>query len=138
MMCCKHPERMAAGACSYSGKFYCEEDLVELDGRMYAKDNMSRVLAEATEKAADKARQQSAASHQPMVFMNAGGGGGGSSSSSSSSAAASSGNGHGAIVVHGGIRHWLHITLSILTGGVWLIVYIPLLLFGGKKVTLIK
>ena len=56
MMCCKHPERMAAGACSYSGKFYCEEDLVELDGRMYAKDNMSRVMAEATDKAIDKAR----------------------------------------------------------------------------------
>lgn len=135
MMCCKHPERMAAGACAYSGKFYCEEDLVEIDGRMYAKDNMSRVLAAASEKAADKARQQSAATHQPMVFMNAGGGG---ASSSSSSSASSSGSGHGAIVVQGGTRHGLHILLSILTGGLWLFVYIPILLFGGKKITVIK
>ena len=30
------------------------------------------------------------------------------------------------------LNHVLHIILSILTGGLWLIVYVPLLIFKGK------
>ena len=30
------------------------------------------------------------------------------------------------------LNHPLHIILSILTGGLWLIVYVPLLIFKGK------
>ena len=52
MVCSKHPDRPAAGACAYSGKLYCAEDLVEVNGKMYAKDNLGKVMSEAQEKAA--------------------------------------------------------------------------------------
>lgn len=74
MRCSKHPEREAAGVCSYSGKPYCAEELVEVSGKYYAKDNLDRVFGEM--------QTQASKSNTPMVFMNAGGG-----SSSSSSAA---------------------------------------------------
>ncbi|GAK59594.1 hypothetical protein U27_06579 [Candidatus Vecturithrix granuli] len=80
MNCSKHPEKPAAGACVYCGKFYCTECLVEVKGKMYCRDDMSKVFDEIKE----QTKQQS--SSGPMVFMNAGGG-----ASSSSSAAASSG-----------------------------------------------
>lgn len=66
MKCSKYPERDAAGICAYSGKPYCAEELVEVQGRMYAKDNLSAVMAE----------KEKAGNSTPMVFMNAGGGGG--------------------------------------------------------------
>lgn len=50
----------------------------------------------------------------PTVFMNAGGGGG---------AAIGSG-----FQLHG-FRHWLHIILTLITGGMWLPVYVLLYLF---------
>jgi TM2 domain-containing membrane protein YozV len=71
MQCAKHPEHGAAGVCSYSGKPYCKEELVEGEGKFYAKDNLAYVMAELRERA--KA--------SPMVFMNAGGGGGAAASS---------------------------------------------------------
>ncbi len=79
MKCSTHPDRDAQGVCAYSGKPYCSEDLVEVHGKMYAKENLARVFSELKEEA----------TKQPMVFMNAGGGG----ASSSSSAAASSASG---------------------------------------------
>ncbi len=45
--CAVHPDRTAAGVCSYSGKFYCAECLVEIDGKNYGKENLSHVLAAA-------------------------------------------------------------------------------------------
>jgi hypothetical protein len=75
MKCSKYSDRDAAGVCSYSGKPYCSDELVEVQGKMYGKDNLGFVMAEI--------KEQSQKSNQPMVFMNAGGGGGGSSSSSS-------------------------------------------------------
>lgn len=48
MKCSKHPEREAAGICCYSGKPFCEEDLVEIKGKMYGKDYLSNVFEEAT------------------------------------------------------------------------------------------
>jgi hypothetical protein len=38
MKCSKHVDHEAAGVCSYSGKAYCAEELIELDGRFYGKD----------------------------------------------------------------------------------------------------
>jgi TM2 domain-containing membrane protein YozV len=75
MKCSKYFDRDAAGVCSYSGKPYCSDELVEVQGKMYGKDNLGFVMAEI--------KEQAQKSNQPMVFMNAGGGGGGSSSSSS-------------------------------------------------------
>lgn len=65
MKCTKYPDRDAAGVCSYSGKPYCVEELVEVDGKVYAKDNLSAVMAALKEQ-----------TNSPNVFMNAGGGGG--------------------------------------------------------------
>ena len=58
----------------------------------------------------------------PNVFMN--------SSSSASSAASTDGH-------VGGLRsfnHLLHIVLTVITGGLWLLVYIPLFIFRNKKI----
>ena len=60
------------------------------------------------------------------VFMNAGGGG-----SSSSSAAAAAGAGGNQLR---SFNHLLHIFLSCITVGAWLIVYILLYLFRNKNV----
>lgn len=85
MQCSKHPEHEAAGICAYSGKPYCAEELVEVSGKMYGKDNLSLVFSEAKELAAKQNN------NVPMVFMNAGGAA--SSASSAASAAAASGYG---------------------------------------------
>lgn len=69
MKCSKYPERDAAGVCAYSGKPYCAEELVEVQGKMYAKDNLNHVMAEMKERL-------SGSNPNPMIFMNAGGGGG--------------------------------------------------------------
>jgi TM2 domain-containing membrane protein YozV len=69
MKCSKFPEREAAGICAYSGKPYCAEELVEVQGKMYAKDNLGFVMAEMKEKFSGSSGST------PMVFMNAGGGG---------------------------------------------------------------
>ena len=47
MNCSKHPEVAAAGTCSYCGKPYCSECLVEVDGRMVCRDDVTRVMQEA-------------------------------------------------------------------------------------------
>ena len=47
MNCTKHPETEAAGFCSYCGKPFCKECLVEVKGRMYCKDDLGNVLDEA-------------------------------------------------------------------------------------------
>lgn len=77
MQCSNHPGNPAAGMCTYSGKPYCGDCLVEVEGKMYAKENLGKVMAEA----------KASNSNQPMVFMN-------SSSSSSSAAAVGGGYGH--------------------------------------------
>ncbi|MEX0720950.1 MAG: TM2 domain-containing protein [Balneolaceae bacterium] len=46
MKCTNHPERGAAGICQYSGKPFCEEELVEIEGKMYGKEYVSKVFEE--------------------------------------------------------------------------------------------
>ena len=67
MTCSKHPERPAAGACAYSGKLYCLEDLVEVNGKMYAKDNLGKVMSEAQEKAVLAGRASEPSSATPLL-----------------------------------------------------------------------
>lgn len=57
----------------------------------------------------------------PQVFMNAGGGG--------AAAASSAGGG---FQLHA-FRHWLHILLTFITGGLWLPVYILLYIFRNRN-----
>jgi TM2 domain-containing membrane protein YozV len=65
MMCSIHPERAASGVCSYSGKLFCGDDLVEVNNRLYAKQNLGYVMNEARDQASN--RQQ-----QPVVYMTPG------------------------------------------------------------------
>jgi len=111
MQCAKHQDHEASGVCAYSGKPYCEHELVEVNGRLYGKDHLDKVFAEAKE---------SAKPQQPMVFMNAGG----AASASAAAAAAAATGAPG----RKPLNHVLHIALSVFTGGLWLLVYIPLLL----------
>lgn len=62
-----------------------------------------------------------------QVFMNAGGG----ASSASSASASSSGTGNLGLR---NFRHWLHIFLSVITGGLWVPIYLLLFMFRNKNV----
>jgi hypothetical protein len=86
MNCVDHGDRVAKAICTYSGNPYCDECLVELEGKQVGKRYVDRVLADIRSDASKSAPQ-------PMVFMNAGGGGGGAAASSSAAAA-----GFGAVV----------------------------------------
>lgn len=52
MKCYNHPERDAQGACVYCGKLFCNECLVEANGKMYCKADIGIVLKEAKDEAA--------------------------------------------------------------------------------------
>ena len=47
MKCTNHPEREADGMCTYCGKPFCKDCLVEVKGRMYCKQDLGNVLDEA-------------------------------------------------------------------------------------------
>ena len=100
MQCAKHQDHESSGVCAYSGKPYCEHELVEVNGRMYGKDHLSAVFDSA--KAANAPQQ---------VFM-AGGG-----------AAAVA-----ALPHRKPINHMLHVILTLCTAGLWLPIYLLLLL----------
>ncbi len=52
MNCTKHPEVEAQGMCTYCGKPFCKDCLVEVKGRMYCKDDLGNVLDEAKQTSA--------------------------------------------------------------------------------------
>ena len=47
MNCTNHGEVNAVGMCTYCGKPFCEECLVEVKGKMYCKDDLGNVLDDA-------------------------------------------------------------------------------------------
>lgn len=47
MNCTNHPEVEAQGMCAYCGKPFCKECLVEVNGRMYCKEDLGKVFDEA-------------------------------------------------------------------------------------------
>ena len=51
MKCTNHPEREADGMCTYCGKPFCKDCLVEVKGRMYCKEDIGNVLDEAKQQA---------------------------------------------------------------------------------------
>ena len=57
MKCTNHPEVEASGMCAYCGKPFCQDCLVEVNGRMYCKADIG--------KAFDEAKQTSNA--QPII-----------------------------------------------------------------------
>ena len=52
MKCINHPDRDVAGACVYCGKLFCSECLIEVNGKMYCKNDIGNVINEAKEQAA--------------------------------------------------------------------------------------
>lgn len=44
MECSKHEGVVAAGACTYCGKFFCKDCLVEVDGKMVCRDDVTRMV----------------------------------------------------------------------------------------------
>ncbi len=52
MKCYNHPENDVQGACVYCGKLFCQECLIEVNGKMYCKADIGNVVKEAKEEAA--------------------------------------------------------------------------------------
>ena len=46
MNCTKHSEKEAQGTCVYCGKFFCEDCLVEVEGKNYCRDCVSKAFEE--------------------------------------------------------------------------------------------
>ena len=44
MNCTLHPEREAAGVCTYCGKFYCADCLVDVKGRNYCREHVTQAM----------------------------------------------------------------------------------------------
>lgn len=57
MNCTNHPEIEAQGMCTYCGKPFCKDCLIEVKGRMYCKNDIENVI--------DEARQS--ANNQPTI-----------------------------------------------------------------------
>ena len=49
MQCTNHSQVQATGMCTYCGKPFCQECLVEVKGKMYCKDDIGNVVDEAKE-----------------------------------------------------------------------------------------
>lgn len=54
MNCSTHPNQEASGACVYCGKLFCTECLVEVKGRMYCKNDISKLMDEVSATSATK------------------------------------------------------------------------------------
>jgi TM2 domain-containing membrane protein YozV len=52
MKCVNHPDKDIAGACVYCGKLFCSECLIEVNGKMFCKNDIGNVVKEAKEQAA--------------------------------------------------------------------------------------
>lgn len=65
--------------------------------------------------------------NNPNVFMNAGGGGG----AAASAASALSAGGEQSLLRR--FPHWFHIILSLLSGGLWIPIYILMYIFRNKR-----
>lgn len=47
MNCVNHPDKEATGACTYCGKLFCADCLVEVDGKMVCRNDVTRIVQEA-------------------------------------------------------------------------------------------
>lgn len=78
MKCCNHPEADIVGACVYCGKLFCQECLVEVNGKMYCKKDVSNLINETKEQAAainqnvanQNAYQREVAPTPPIIINN--------------------------------------------------------------------
>lgn len=125
MNCTKHPEIPAAGTCTYCGKFFCADCLVEVKGRMYCKDDLSKVMDDVKE----NAKNQNGGLGNIVI----------NNSSSSSAAAAASATAGGAGVLFNAKQrkmHWIYFLIVgwWLGGGIAMCI-VPLLFPLGRRIT---
>jgi hypothetical protein len=114
MNCVNHPDKEAFGHCTYCGRFFCKDCLVDVKGKMVCKDDVSKVLDEATTGATKETKMASdmevlknaAMRNQqsPIVINN------NNNNSASSSAAASAAAGGGGYYRQRRM-HWLYFFL---------------------------
>ena len=62
MQCTNHPQSEAKGMCTYCGKPFCAECLIEVKGKMYCKDDMGNVL--------DEAKMSGVSGSSPVININ--------------------------------------------------------------------
>ncbi len=67
MTCVKHPETEAAGMCICCGKPYCKDCLVEVNGKMYCRDDLNKEFAKQESRQAQQASPQY---QTPQVIIN--------------------------------------------------------------------
>lgn len=64
MKCFNHPEKEAQAACVYCGKLFCEDCVIEVDGKMYCKPDIGHVVKDT------KAELAAAKSSAPSININ--------------------------------------------------------------------
>jgi len=57
--CIKHPEKEVSGTCTYCGKFFCEDCLVDINGRNYCRDHVGAAV-----------KEQAVTVQQPNIIIN--------------------------------------------------------------------
>lgn len=70
MNCCNHPENEVAGACVYCGKLFCQQCLVEVNGKMYCRNDVSNLVNEAKQQAAPTNGYHNPIPSQPIIINN--------------------------------------------------------------------
>jgi hypothetical protein len=133
MNCVKHPDKEAAGTCTYCGQFFCKDCLVNVKGRMVCKDDVSRVLEEATTGVTQETKMASdmeviknasLRGQQSPIVINNNNNNNNSASSSAASSAAASGGGFGGGYYRYRRMHWLYFFLIGWWLGITLICFI--------------
>ena len=74
MECCNHPGEEVAGACVYCGKLFCKECLVEVNGKMYCKNDVANLVNETKQQAAattiNGQQQMPGSQYTPPIIIN--------------------------------------------------------------------
>ncbi|MDI4649228.1 TM2 domain-containing protein [Cohnella hashimotonis] len=61
-MYCYNDGQPAVGTCTYCGKFYCKDCMVDVKGKFFCREHVNNAF--------DEARQQAAATHSPNIVIN--------------------------------------------------------------------
>ena len=62
MHCINHEDKEAVGTCAYCGKFFCQDCLVDINGRNYCKEHVVTAI--------DEQANAKAAAQQPNIIIN--------------------------------------------------------------------
>ncbi|WP_010262200.1 hypothetical protein [Treponema primitia] len=140
MNCVNHPDREAVGLCTHCGQFFCKDCLVPVKGKMVCKNDVDKVLNEATTDVSKETRMEAqmqalkdAANQKqsPIIISNNNNNSASSSAAASAAAAASGGVGG---YYRSRRMHWLYFFLVGWWLGLVLVCFIiPLFIRGLVK-----